>query len=57
MLLRPLARFADRVVFIAFVEVVVLVALASGVEVVLELGFENGAVAVGPGEGVAAGSA
>ena len=37
----------------AFVKVVVLVVLASGVKVVLELGFEDGAVAVGSGEGVA----
>ena len=53
MLLRPFTRFADRMVFLAIVKVVVLVVLASGVKVVLELGFEDGAVAVGSGEGVA----
>ena len=49
MLLRPHARFADCMVLLAIVKVVVL---ASGVKVVLELGFEDGAVAVGPGKGV-----
>jgi len=52
MLLRPHARFADCMVLLAIVKVVVLVVLASGVKVVLELGFEDGAVAVGPGKGV-----
>jgi len=53
MLLRPLARFADRMVFLSVVKVVVLVVLASGVEVVLELRFEDRAVAVGTSERVA----
>jgi len=52
MLLRPLARFADCMVLLAIVKVVVFVVLAFEVKVVLELGFEDGAVAVGPGKGV-----
>jgi len=42
-------------VLLAIVKVVILVVHASGVKVVLELGFEDSAMAVGSGEGCAVG--